>query len=454
MRDMAFLLGYIALLPAAFISSTAAFMTIVWMGTLAPWNYVYGAVNELPLYLFLFVPLGASLFISKNNFRSPISSTTFFIFLLTMWALISAAAAPAASSSSAWGRWEMLAKIAIVAFGLMAILSSRIRIHAMVAAFVLGFGYNFLDDGLKYLASGGAHVVRGIPQLGDNNSYGMVALMLAPIAYYLYKWLAMRWLRYGFLGLCLLALTTAIGTASRGTLIAMAVMGLVFVLRSQRRMQGLLIVGTIWVAIASFATTHWRDRMATIETAAEDTSFMSRVVAWKLSVVVALDRPLTGLGMDGLQANANWAAYAPRFQSLFPNDYIDPDHGRAAHSIIFETLGDLGFVGLAIYLGLLTTIFLNIRSIKATSAKLPELDWMYSLALTFELSMIAYVVAGLALSVAYIECFYTLAILIAALRRLADEARLSPIRWQESNDTLLSLAQNEAGLISKTYKRA
>ena len=129
----------------------------------------------------------------------------------------------------------------------------------------------------------------------------------------------------------------------------------------------------------------------------------------------ALDRPLTGAGLYALQSAPVFFAYAPG------RDVIDVanDRPRAAHSVYFQVLGDLGFLGLAVYLGLLVTGFRNARWIARVAEGKPELDWMGDLARMIQVSMIAFCVSGAALSMAFYDYFLSLLIVLAAVRQMA-----------------------------------
>ena len=62
-------------------------------------------------------------------------------------------------------------------------LSSRWRIHLTVVVLALGLGLHAVVDGLKVIASGGAHNVVGVPNssLTDNNLYALGMAMLVPL---------------------------------------------------------------------------------------------------------------------------------------------------------------------------------------------------------------------------------------------------------------------------------
>ncbi len=144
---------------------------------------------------------------------------------------------------------------------------------------------------------------------------------------------------------------------------------------------------------------------------------MSRVVAWKLNTLVALDRPLLGGGFSAIEDPKVWVDYVPKFQALAFIPTPNPDKPRAAHSIYFQTLGDLGFPGFLLYLGILGSTFLSLRRIRKMTAHDAALGWAYDLAGYLRLTMVALVVSGAALSVVYYDLPFLLFSVISVLRR-------------------------------------
>src|SRR3546814_18270546 len=103
--------------------------------------------------------------------------------------------------------------------------------------------------------------------------------------------------------------------------------------------------------VINFAPENWFNRMSTIQQADKDGSFMGRVVAWKISTLLALDHPILGGGITAIQNEAMWSHYAARFGQLrfIPTPEPD-DKPHAAHSVYFQHLADVGFVGLGLFL--------------------------------------------------------------------------------------------------------
>jgi probable O-glycosylation ligase (exosortase A-associated) len=175
------------------------------------------------------------------------------------------------------------------------------------------------------------------------------------------------------------------------------------------------LLGTVALALAP---ERCYKRMETIETANQDSSFMGRVIAWKINTLAALDHPLTGAGFRSTQDLPIWLSYSSQFSRLdfVPTGPPDTRHPHAAHSIYFQVLGDMGFVGLGIYLALLVTAWRNAKVVLIQTKDNPELKWAHDLARTFQYCMIPYMVSGAALNMAYFDLAYIILACLTVLR--------------------------------------
>jgi probable O-glycosylation ligase (exosortase A-associated) len=157
----------------------------------------------------------------------------------------------------------------------------------------------------------------------------------------------------------------------------------------------------------------WWDRMATIETYQQDDSAQGRFDAWTFALKLALDYPLTGGGFRVFYDSDIFLSYVP-----------DAPTSRNAHSIYFEVLGENGFVGLAIFLALLSTAMLTCQRIVRQSRGHPELAWADQLARMIFVSLTGYATAGAFLNLGFFDLYYTiLAILVATDRVVRAELR-------------------------------
>ena len=135
-------------------------------------------------------------------------------------------------------------------------------------------------------------------------------------------------------------------------------------------------------------------------------------MAWKVAWGYATEHFPFGDGMAGAQ-----------LPSVF-NHYFPTEETHAAHSIYFQVLGDNGFVGLALYLGILVTSFFYCSQIRRTTRGVDELHWAYELTGMIQLSLFVFCLGGAALSMAYYDVLFINVGLLSALRAmLATDSR-------------------------------
>lgn len=140
-----------------------------------------------------------------------------------------------------------------------------------------------------------------------------------------------------------------VATQSRGGLLGLAAITGVFVaerVKSKSLMMGLASV--VFIALFVFADIDGRQSGGAYE-AGIDESAMGRIYAWGAALRMALDNPLTGVGLDNFYLNY-----------FFYSDFWD-GRNHAVHSTWFGVLGETGVLGLAAFLWMVVAIFRRIR---------------------------------------------------------------------------------------------
>jgi len=149
----------------------------------------------------------------------------------------------------------------------------------------------------------------------------------------------------------------------------------------------------------------WVDRMQTVKTYEEDLSAMGRINAWGMAFNLAKSR-LYGGGFDTFQ-EAQFAQFAP-----------DPRYAADAHSIFFEVLGEHGFPGLAIFVLIAVMTWFSASKVMRTCKKDPELKWLHELMAMTQVSLVAYLVSGAFLGLAYFDYYYNLVLVVVVAKDL------------------------------------
>lgn len=416
MRGVLFLLMYTSMIPAALSAAHVGIMFYVWVSMIAPDTFTFGVLQQIPFSkIAIFIAILAIL--RKPAEQKPFFDVTYAFMLAFFCQCAISFAFSLTDGPQFYNVADRVWKIAVLCALLNPVLRGRLQIHSLMIVVAVSLGVQGAIEGLKYLLSAGGHQIVPPQIFGDNNSFGLFLLINIPIFLYLLKYTIDPFIRLAIVGGVLINTLAIVGTGSRGAVVGFLAVTLLLILQSKRRISTLLVVAAVAGSVVWFVPARVYQRAQTIETAGEDSSFMSRVIAWKLNTLVALDRPLLGGGFSAVEDPKVWVDYVPKFQALSFIPTPTPDRPRAAHSVYFQALGDLGFPGLLFYLGILGSTFLSLRRIRKMTADNATLVWAYDLAGYLRLTMVALIVSGAALSVVYYDLPFLLFCVISILRR-------------------------------------
>ncbi len=426
MRDLALLLGFVAILAPVFRYPHIGALVWCWTALVVPNNFVYGYMLNIPFNKITAVLTLLIWVLSRESKKLPMSLT---LVLLVAFGVLGTVSEFTGIADGPVGRveWEKFIKILVFAFVIAGLITTKERIDALLYAIFLSLGFHGILEGGKFIVSGGQHHVWGPAGsiLGDNNHFALGMVALLPIVLYLYKQTSSRLLKLIYIGSSLLVTASIMGTLSRGGFIGIAGIGIYALFKSGKRVRYVLAIVPLLASAALFAPDRWSNRMDTITTASQDDSFMGRVIAWKQSTLIAMDHPVFGGGFHAVQNGDVWMRYARSFDKLdiiatpAPNPLVP----RAAHSIYFQVLGDLGFVGLMLFLGILGSSWRNASFVINQARDRPQWRWAGDLASCLQYSLIAYIVSGAALSMAYFDYMYIIFALLAVMRHMLIKSK-------------------------------
>lgn len=419
MRDLVVLVFFLVFCFLAAKRPVVGYLLWGWAGLIAINSYMFGFMTNMPfVQVFALITL-ASLLIYKDPLSQPfaLNTTAGLLILFSIHGLVVALSAYPGLPRN-WELYGNVVKTSLFCLLMPVLISTRVRLHALVIALALGASAHGVLDGLKFLASAGAHRAQSIPKFGDNNHLALVLLMVLPFLYYLFQQSARRWLRWMFLGMLLLTVLAVVSTQSRGGLIGLLVVALWIIYRGRYKVASITVLLLAVGLVVSLAPENWTSRMETIQSADQDASFMGRVAAWKVASAIAVEHPLVGGGFRALQDFAVWDRFVSSDGLLgFIDTPVLNRSGVAAHSIWFEVMGDQGFIGLFLFCALIANAFFIRRRIWVLVRSNGERQrWAGDLADMLGASMLVYVVSGSALSAAYFELPYVCIMLMEALR--------------------------------------
>ena len=429
MRDLMFALMMLVAVPLAIARPFNAYLLWAWTAVVVPTSYFYGFMAGTRLnFLFALLTL-LLIFLGRVPWKSYQANRVTWLYLLFLAhaTLVFLVAYPLNPHNEEY--YGFLLKGLLFCLLMPFFIRERLHMHALIIVIVLGFGLHGVLNGLKTVASAGGHNVVGPSgtMISDRNHLSTALALALPLIYYLFQQSRHRLIRWGFLGGFVLVALAIAGSGSRGGFIALAVVFGWLVMTSRKRWSALVLVAILALLFFNLAPAEWFNRLSTIEDAGEDASFMGRVIAWKVSSAMALSNPIFGGGFHAVQVQGIWDQFkaAPGLLG-FLNLPIPEFSAKAAHSIYFEVMGDMGFVGLFIFMTILLHALRSRFVIKRQLHSMgPQWLWARDMADMLMLGIVAYMAGGAAVSLAYFEVIYMVVMLMEMLRLHVDRAVLA-----------------------------
>src|SRR4051794_20798125 len=127
MRDLVFLIGYLAFIPAVLASPIAASSIAVWMTLLAPYDFFFGLANGLPLYLLLLGLAAVSMVAHPTRLRIALNATICLLIAFVIQASVSTLFS--ISANTPWNDLSLLIKIVVLAIVVTITIINRAHIH-------------------------------------------------------------------------------------------------------------------------------------------------------------------------------------------------------------------------------------------------------------------------------------------------------------------------------------
>ena len=418
MRDL-FVTGVIfSLLPFVFKRPWLGILLWSWLGYMNPHRLTWGFAYSMPFSMIVGLVTITAFMMSKEKKEMPWTRETILLLIFVGWMLVTTIFA--FYPDAAWVQWDKVWKIQLMIFLTALIINDRHKLHWLIWVIVLSFGFYGIKGGLFTILNGGAYRVQGPPGtfIGGNNEMALALVMLIPLIRYLHLQAERGWVRLGLSGAMVLTGVAAIGSQSRGALVAMALMGLFLLMKSRKKGIMMVYMGIAIALIVTIMPQEWRDRMNTIETYQEDASALGRINAWHTAFNVAKDR-ITGGGYEMFQA--------PVFRQYAPEPYRVHD----VHSIYFEQIGEQGFIGFGLWFALGIFTWLRARQVIRVCKNDPERKWAADLAAMIQVSMVGYAAGGAFLGLSYWDMPYHLMAIMLLTAKFAGVLETAPTPVRE-----------------------
>ncbi|MEH6648947.1 MAG: putative O-glycosylation ligase, exosortase A system-associated [Motiliproteus sp.] len=413
MRDILLFLVIIGSIPLMFRRPFIGVLVWCWISYMAPHRLTWGFMYDFPIAMLVAVFAISAYMIANEPKKIPMEPPIIWLLLFYSMMFLS---------------WlfhdktivtNMLAmkvlKVQVFTLIILAMLTTRKRIELALWAVALSIGYYGIKGGVFTISTGGAYRVYGPSGsfFEENNALAITNLMAVPVFIYLSTTLKNKYLQYLTLLAALLMVLAVFGSHSRGALLAISACTFFLWTKTNRKVVSMVVMLALLPAVYNFMPDNWHERMATIfvnEQAGEerDASANSRLNAWKAGYNMSLSHVFSrGFNAETRQ---NFFIYAPN-----PNDFV------AFHSNYIQVLGKHGWFAFICYLMVFVSSWhLGSKVIRETKG-VESLKWAGLLCRYLQVSIVAYMVGGTFLSLAYFDLPYHFVITIVAVSQLVKK---------------------------------
>jgi putative inorganic carbon (HCO3(-)) transporter len=407
LRDLAITAIVLGVLPFALRHPYAGILLWTWLSIMNPHKLAWGFAFNAPFAAMAAGVTLIGLFVTKDKVKLGDDGLVKALIAFVVFTAITTAFAFDRADSMV--QLNKVFKIQLMTLVAIAVLHERKHLEAFIWVNVISIGFYGAKGGVFTLLTGGGNRVWGPPGgfIEGNNELALALVMTIPLMYYLRLVATKVWIRHGLLFLMLLTAISAVGTHSRGALLAIGAMAAFLWWRSPNKAVALIPIVGLGLAIFAFMPENWLERMHSIANYQDDSSANGRINAWWTMFNLANDRLLGG----------GFAVYSPEvFNAYAPDSRIV----RAAHSIYFQVLGEHGWIGLALFLLIWVMGWrMASRIRRLTKGGDKEAQALYFLAGMCQVSFVGFAVGGAFLSLAYFDLPYNILVILIVAHRLA-----------------------------------
>jgi probable O-glycosylation ligase (exosortase A-associated) len=404
------------IVAGSFYSALGAFeglLFYLWYAYFRPDYWTYGPlIASLNLSLIIAIYVVLRTIMRLPNLR--ISLGTILIWLFFFQAFVGTISSE--SPILSWAALDVFFRVVLFAYLIVILVTDRKKFRLVLLVMSLSLGFDLAKQGWGDLwFSPGRKNENTVAFLGDNNGVAMGLLMLFPLTNALVHTSARKWEKYVHRFFAVGVLLRAISTYSRGGFLGAGALAVLTIIRSEKKIRAAVGTVVLVFCVAQIMPQEFWDRMDTItveEGETRDDSSEGRLHFWEVAVHMANAKPMTGVGLGAY--NSSYTSY--NYEGTFPGE-------RAAHSVWFGVLGELGYPGLIILIANIVWSFWCCWRVHRIARKQAELRELRVYANALISSLVVFCVSGTFLSAQTSEMFWHMVGLSTALRFIATEER-------------------------------
>lgn len=257
--------------------------------------------------------------------------------------------------------WKVVVLYFIVYLSIISFVDSHSKIEKLIQIWISVI----LFCAVYGLLHGGK--IPGSTFLGDENDFALVMDMSLPLAFFMaLKSDSMRIRLFYISAICIFVFACII-SFSRGGFIGLVVATIYCWYNTQRRMLAAALVAMLIGIMYLSAPQGYGARLKSIsEENVQSGTGESRWYSWKLAWRMFLDHPIIGVGPG------NYPFLTEDYQTTKElsdrNAYRRNMWGRAAHSLHFTVLSELGFIGILLFYGMAYACHRDLKKLRKKDA--------------------------------------------------------------------------------------
>jgi len=412
MRDVIILAVILGAAPLCFFRPYFGVLMWTWIAYFNPHRFGWGIAYNFPVAMLIGGATIAGLPFTKDTNRRLFNTQTVLLLLMWIWFVVTtwhASTDPVLSihAADSWTELNRVTKILLMTFITIYLVTSKEKLRYLYLVTTFSFGFFALKGAMFGTRTSGEFRVYGPPDsfIADNNAFGLAINMTLPMFYFLARSEQNKWVRRILYACFFAGIPAVLLTYSRGALLGLAVVLSFLAWKSKHRvLAGFASLVLAW-AVLTFAPGKWMDRMSNFAHGHLDNSAELRLNAWRYAFELAKHYPLTGGGMKTFIPEL-YERFTPQLEFAGP------------HSIYFQTLGEHGFVGLALFLLLLGSSLLGLYFLRKRAQRVAAVSWIVPYSEMLEVSLLAFMISGAFLELANFDFFYQVIATVAILKIL------------------------------------
>ena len=247
-------------------------------------------------------------------------------------------------------------------------------------------------------------VTGGAGWFNNSGEFGVAMCIFFPVAFYFALALRDRLPKWKFLVLLAMAGSAVLGTvasSSRGALVGVAAAGMWMLVKSKYRVRAIVSAVALIAVVLMVLPPEQKARFSESGT---DKSSVTRLTYWKRGIQMTEDYPVLGVGYF------NWMPYYQRTYGVI---------GQLPHNIFIQASAELGYSGLAAFLGLIGVTLVVNRRTRRRATQAANGRFIFLMAHSLDAAMMGYLASGFFVTVLYYPFFWINLSMTVALGEVA-----------------------------------